>query len=342
MALKDSFATIRFFTAADVYFYTTDNRPLTDAKACLDFLADTLDTGFTSGTITTTGFFKGADGNSTAPSFTFTSDLTKGFFANGTNNTDYAAAGTSRLRFGSSNGFGSISFLNGATIGAFLNVVSANALELSNSTNAQTFRIYNTFTDTSNYERIDSGWSGNTFLIQTSQAGTGTSRSISIGPTGVVGQIDFQTNSAAKWRIQSNNNGSHLIGVTDNTFDIGAAGATRPRSAYLGSRIVWGDSTITYSASMTPDVSLGNNFTISATNSTAFTINAPTNPTTGQFVTITIRNTSGGALGVATWNAAFKMTAWTQPANTNSRSIQFKYDGTNWIEINRSAADVPN
>lgn len=43
MALKDSFTTIRYFTSADVYYYTTDNRPLTDLKSCLDFLADTID-----------------------------------------------------------------------------------------------------------------------------------------------------------------------------------------------------------------------------------------------------------------------------------------------------------
>jgi hypothetical protein len=43
MALKDSFTTIRYFTSTDIYFFTTDNRPLTDLKACADFLADTMD-----------------------------------------------------------------------------------------------------------------------------------------------------------------------------------------------------------------------------------------------------------------------------------------------------------
>jgi hypothetical protein len=87
---------------------------------------------------------------------------------------------------------------------------------------------------------------------------------------------------------------------------------------------------------------LGNDFIISATNGTAFTINAPTNPATGEFISIIIRNTSGGALGAATWNAVFKMTAWTQPANANSRCIYFAYDGTNWVERGRTSADVPN
>jgi hypothetical protein len=47
MTLKNSFVTIRYFTSADPYHYTIDNRPLTDLKTCLDFLGDTIDAGFT-------------------------------------------------------------------------------------------------------------------------------------------------------------------------------------------------------------------------------------------------------------------------------------------------------
>jgi hypothetical protein len=100
---------------------------------------------------------------------------------------------------------------------------------------------------------------------------------------------------------------------------------------------------ITYSASMTPDLFVANNSIITATNGTAFTINAPLNPFHSQISTYTIRNTAGGALGAATWNAAFKLgAAWTQPANGFSRSVGFRYDGTNYIELWRSAADVAN
>lgn len=101
--------------------------------------------------------------------------------------------------------------------------------------------------------------------------------------------------------------------------------------------------TITYSASMTPDASLGNLQVITATNNTAFAINTPTNPSTGQRLRIKIKNTSGGALGAATFSAAFKLgAAWVQPANGFSRTIEFDNDGTNWIETFRSAADVAN
>lgn len=113
-------------------------------------------------------------------------------------------------------------------------------------------------------------------------------------------------------------------------------------STVLSAMISLKRTAVTYSGSMTPDASLGNEFDITATNGTAFTINAPTNPTDGQRITITIRNTSGGALGAATWNAVFKMVAWANPANGFSRSIDFRYNGTNWVELMRGAADVAN
>lgn len=98
----------------------------------------------------------------------------------------------------------------------------------------------------------------------------------------------------------------------------------------------------TYSASMTINSATGNFFTIDANNGTAFTINAPTNPTDGQRITVKLKNSSGGALGAATWNAVFKMSAWTNPANGQNRSIDFEYDGTNWIQVSQTGIDVPN
>lgn len=67
-------------------------------------------------------------------------------------------------------------------------------------------------------------------------------------------------------------------------------------------------STIPYSTSMTPNAALGTVFRISVTDGVAFAINAPINPVSGANITVVIRNTSGGAAGVATWNAIFKMT----------------------------------
>jgi hypothetical protein len=97
-----------------------------------------------------------------------------------------------------------------------------------------------------------------------------------------------------------------------------------------------------YSTVIATDASLANSFTITATDGVAFTISAPTNLVAGKQLTYTIRNTSGGALGAITWNAVFKMTAFTNPATATNRSISFIYDGTNLVEVSRSAADVPN
>jgi hypothetical protein len=55
---------------------------------------------------------------------------------------------------------------------------AANTLALRNGTNAQTFNVYNTFTDASNYERLSFNWSSNIVRIGTQQAGTGSQRAL--------------------------------------------------------------------------------------------------------------------------------------------------------------------
>jgi hypothetical protein len=61
----------------------------------------------------------------------------------------------------------------------------------------------------------------------------------------------------------------------------------------------------------------------------------------GQILTITVKNIFG-ALGVISHGARFKGTPWTAPANGFSRSKTFRYDGTQWIQISETTADVPN
>jgi hypothetical protein len=114
--------------------------------------------------------------------------------------------------------------------------------------------------------------------------------------------------------------------ASDTAFDIFTAKyhATAPYG--LAARaLVFNPTTITYSASMDTDASLGN----------AFIIN-------GHFITYTLRNTSGGAAGAATWNAVFKMSTWTNPATAFSRSITFRYNGSNWVQVSQTGVDVPN
>lgn len=61
-----------------------------------------------------------------------------------------------------------------STIDLYVYRDAANILAQRNSTNAQTFRLYNTFTDASNYERGFFRWSSNVLEIGAESAGTGT------------------------------------------------------------------------------------------------------------------------------------------------------------------------
>lgn len=102
-------------------------------------------------------------------------------------------------------------------------------------------------------------------------------------------------------------------------------------------------SAITYSASMTPDASQGAWQTITVTDGNAATINAPVSgpQAQSQELMVEILNSSGGAMGAITWNAAFVLVAgaFTNPANTKRRHIRFEWNGSNWIETSRASAD---
>lgn len=97
----------------------------------------------------------------------------------------------------------------------------------------------------------------------------------------------------------------------------------------------------TYGTTIAIDASLGNEFVTTPTDGVAFQLNNPSNATAGQRITIRVRNTFG-VLGALTFGTLYKAAAWTQPANGFSRAIDFQYDGTNWIEVSRTPADVPN
>jgi len=125
----------------------------------------------------------------------------------------------------------------GAAGDAVLARDAANTLAQRNGTNAQNFRVYNTYTDASNYERFAiNAQSGADVRLQTEKAGTGTVRSIVFG-----------TNASGRWYIDGAS--GHFLAATDNTYDIGASGATRPRNLYLGGFISAGGSIITSAGS---------------------------------------------------------------------------------------------
>jgi len=112
---------------------------------------------------------------------------------------------------------------------------ATNTLALRNGAAAQTFRVYNTYTNDSNYERAVMGFSSNVLKIGQEKLGTGTDRGTEING-GLYLNILVQGSAAIGI-------GGAAIGFTknitftDNTYDIGASGANRPRNVYVGTAI---------------------------------------------------------------------------------------------------------
>jgi hypothetical protein len=111
---------------------------------------------------------------------------------------------------------------------------AADTLAQRNSTNAQTFNIYNTYTDASNYERAGLKWNANVFEFASEAAGTGTARDFSFtgGNVGIGTNIpgtDLEVLGAAK--VYDTSSGSTLLTLQypdgssiDNAIDIRRTG----------------------------------------------------------------------------------------------------------------------
>lgn len=118
-------------------------------------------------------------------------------------------------------------------------LVGKNLLEKKNGTNAQTFNLYNTYTDASNYERGFLKWDSNILKIGTEAAGTGTARALYL-------QSDDSTRvfRGATEMLRSDANGVkvavRLAGLTSGSIDLGAP------------TISWRDIYLRPSASLTP------------------------------------------------------------------------------------------
>jgi hypothetical protein len=102
--------------------------------------------------------------------------------------------------------------------------------------------------------------------------------------------------------------------------------------------------TLAYGTTVTPNAAAGRWQLLTVTDGVAFTIAAPTNPPasnqTAELV-IGVLNSSGGAMGVITWNAAFVFAglSWTNPLSTKHRYARFEWNGSNWICTGVAAAD---
>jgi hypothetical protein len=99
---------------------------------------------------------------------------------------------------------------------------------------------------------------------------------------------------------------------------------------------------VPFAESIVFDATGSEQFDVTATSHADFSIAAPTSPVSDKVITVTVRNASGGALGKTTWNAAFKISAWTNPADGHSRSVVLRFDGAHWVQIGQTGSDIPN
>ncbi len=111
-------------------------------------------------------------------------------------------------------------------------------------------------------------------------------------------------------------------------------------------KLAQAQSALVYSTSITPVARVARWYVITVTNTTAFTIQAPSNvPKTSeeQDLEFTIRNSSGGVMGSITWNSIYHLAGtFTNPANGYSRSIRFRWSGGVYVEMSRTMGDVLN
>jgi hypothetical protein len=149
------------------------------------------------------------------------------------NNADRGAFGVQTIQV-----FGSAQYIFGDNGDIVLVRDAADTLAQRRGVNAQTFRIYGTYTDASNWERLSVGYGaeslGNQFVVAHAKAGSGTNRNLWMGTLGSTSTI-IGTNGTGRWTFNEN---GHFVANADNAYDIGANGANRPRTGYFSNVIV--------------------------------------------------------------------------------------------------------
>lgn len=167
-------------------------------------------------------------GTAAAPALSLPSDT--GLFAPTTAILAFSLAGVERARFEAQLGFGLVrdSWLwwsNNQTNSAYSNRDlilardAANTLALRNATAAQAFRVYNTFTSATNFERANIFWDSNVLKIGTEKGSAG----------GTARALELQTDGTTRLTIATD--GAFTFSGTVNASDVrlGTAGNLRTR-----------------------------------------------------------------------------------------------------------------
>lgn len=111
-----------------------------------------------------------------------------------------AAAGGGGSPAGSS---GDLQYNNGGSFGGSILKQGTNTIEQRDTTNAQIMHVYNTYTDASNYERLEVGYESGNAYIRHVAAGTGTpTRTLILGTTDTQNRIII-ANSTTTFKVQN-------------------------------------------------------------------------------------------------------------------------------------------
>jgi hypothetical protein len=213
----------------DANFLLYDN---SDSTKNLAFQLSGITTGTTrtltapdaSGTIALTSDFASppAIGNTTPNTAAFTTLTASSLVASGNVVSD------SNLRMRSNTGQISLGAANDVQL---FRGNTASVLELRSGTSPQTFRIYNTYTDASNYERGFMRWTSNVLQIGTEKAGTGSARSVEfhydgtaafrVFPQGInvraAGMLGFASNGITGVDVALDRPSASVIRIGDNS-----------------------------------------------------------------------------------------------------------------------------
>ena len=195
-------------------------------------------------------------------------------------------------------------------------------LSLYNSTTAQTFNIYNTRTDASNYERVALGWQSNTFYIDAQGAGTGGIRVITLRSATTININTGGYNFAFTGTAFRQSSGTGI-------FDLGAQG-NKFKTLYLVGGVTAGivTKTTTYSAGLDDRTILGD------ATSAGFTITLPDATTnTGRYYTIKKIDSSVNVVTVGTTSSQTIDGATTKTLLTQYSFVEVQSNGTAWYIV---------
>jgi hypothetical protein len=196
-------------------------------------------------------------------------------------------------------------------------LTSANLVEQYNGTNVQTFNVYGTRTDASNYERAGLAYvsADGFYELQTQQAGTGSQRGICFG-----------VNNSCKWAVDTT---TAFKPFNDNTRDIGTS-SLRVRDFYLGRNLIMSGTATTYNGKTTAGTGLvpvygavaptGQTAAISSTTLCATSACGAGQYEVSYYLDSTVACTTPGSA------AASLTIGWTD--ETNAKSLQVPLGGT--------------